>query len=97
MHNSLFYDKIIATHFFNKRLKGTIMNPTRILLIHTEETRTHFNALGIVENEPLETEILYTVLKQAGHPVRIYDPDREPACFEELLSSFAPTWSMLTA
>lgn len=66
------------------------MNPTRILLIHTEETRTHFNALGIVENEPLETEILYTVLKQAGHQVRIYDPDREPACFEELLSSFAP-------
>ena len=66
------------------------MNPTRILLIHTEETRTHFNALGIVENEPLETEILYTVLKQAGYPVRIYDPDREPACFEELLSSFAP-------
>ena len=90
MHNSLFYDKIIATHFFNERLKGTIMKPTRILLIHTEETRTHFNALGIVENEPLETEILYTVLKQAGHPVRIYDPDREPACFEELLSSFAP-------
>lgn len=66
------------------------MKPTRILLIHTEETRTHFNALGIVENEPLETEILYTVLKQAGYQVRIYDPDREPACFEELLSSFAP-------
>ena len=58
MHNSLFYDKIIATHFFNERLKGTIMKPTRILLIPTEETRTHVNALGIVENEPLETEIL---------------------------------------
>ncbi|WP_321028042.1 hypothetical protein [Eisenbergiella tayi] len=73
------------------------MKPTRILLIHTEETRTHFNALGIVENEPLETEILYTVLKQAGHPVRIYDPDREPACLKNFYLLLPPTWSMPTA
>ena len=34
------------------------MNPTRILLIHTEETRTHFRSIGIVENEPLDTDTL---------------------------------------
>ena len=43
MHNSLFYDKIIATHFFNERLKGTIMKPTRILLIHTAVSYTHLD------------------------------------------------------
>lgn len=66
------------------------MNPTRILLIHTEETRTHFRSIGIVENEPLDTEILYTVLTQDGHTVRIYDPDREQTGYEQVLSAFAP-------
>jgi radical SAM superfamily enzyme YgiQ (UPF0313 family) len=63
----------------------------RILLIHPEETRNRFKFTGIVEDEPLEIEIIHTVCKEAGYKTYIFDPDRTLENIHEVIAKFKPT------
>lgn len=64
----------------------------RVLLINAEETRSRFDFKGIIDDEPLELEVIYTVLKQGGIKVEIYDFLRcGDVTLEERIKKFKPT------
>ena len=64
----------------------------RVLLINAEETRSRFDFKGIIDDEPLELEVIYTVLKQGGIKVKIYDFLRcGDVSLEEEIKKFKPT------
>lgn len=64
----------------------------RVLLINAEETRSRFDFKGIIDDEPLELEVIYTVLKQGGIKVRIYDFLRcGDVSLEDEIKKFKPT------
>ena len=62
----------------------------KVLLINPEETKGKFNFLGITEDEPVDIEGIYTVLKDTNIDVIIFDPDRDKLRIEEVLQTFTP-------
>ena len=66
-------------------------NEQKVLLINAEETRSKFDFKGIIDDEPLELEVIYTTLKNNGIKVKIFDLMRENATLEEELKSYKPT------
>ena len=64
----------------------------KVLLINAEETRGRFDFKGIIDDEPLELEVIYTVLKQNGIDVEIYDFLRNSEkSLEEFVKEYMPT------
>ena len=64
----------------------------KVLLVRPEESRTKYNFKGIIENEPLDLEMIYTVLKQNDIDVKIFDIQRdEPKTIKECLEEYKPT------
>ena len=48
-------------------------NNLKFLLVHPEISRTKYNFMGVIENEPLELEYISAMLKDRGHEVIIFD------------------------
>ena len=46
------------------------MKKNKFLLVHPEISRTKYNFAGVIDNEPLELEYIYAMLKNEG-----YEPD----------------------
>lgn len=63
----------------------------KVLLINAEETRSLFDFKGIIDDEPLELEVIYTALKKAGIKVEIFDLIRETISLEDKIKKYKPT------
>ena len=64
----------------------------KILLINPEETRGRFDFKGIIDDEPLEIEVIYTALKKHNFEVQIFDAIRpKQKTLEDILKSYNPT------
>ena len=55
-----------------------IRSKQRVLLINPEESRTIWTLSGIIDDEPLDLEMIYTVLKQNNIEVKIFDKEFKP-------------------
>lgn len=64
----------------------------RFLLIHPEISRTKYNFAGVIDNEPLELEYLYALLKQKGYAPDIWDGQVEMIPLTEKLNVFQPQY-----
>ncbi len=62
------------------------------LLVHPEISRTKYNFAGIIDNEPLELEFLWTVLQNAGFAPHIWDGQVETQPFAERLAELQPAF-----
>ena len=64
----------------------------KVLLINPEESRTIWTLSGIIDDEPLDLEMIYTVLKQNNIEVKIFDIQRDaPKTIKEFLKEYKPT------
>lgn len=63
----------------------------KVLLINAEETRSLFDFKGIIDDEPLELEVIYTALKKAGIKAEIFDLIRETISLEDKIKKYKPT------
>ena len=61
-----------------------------VLLVHPEISRTKYNFSGIIDNEPLELEYIYTVLLNEGFNPYIWDGQVEKIPFSERLRELSP-------
>lgn len=64
----------------------------RFLLVHPEISRTKYNFAGVIDNEPLELEYIYTMLQEAGYETDIWDGQVETCPLTEKLKSFRPAY-----
>lgn len=62
----------------------------RFLLVHPEISRNKYNFAGIIDNEPLELEYIYSMLKSMGYEPDIWDGQVETVSLAEKLKSFMP-------
>lgn len=64
----------------------------RVLLINPEESRTIWTLSGIIDDEPLDLEMVYTALKNCGTEVMIFDVQRDaPKTFKKIFFEYHPT------
>ena len=64
----------------------------KVLLINPEESRTIWTLSGIIDDEPLDLEMIYTVLKNDNIDVKIFDVQRDaPKKISEVLKEYKPT------
>jgi len=64
----------------------------KVLLINPEESRTIWTLSGIIDDEPLDLEMIYTVLKNNNIDVKIFDVQRDaPKKISEVLKEYNPT------
>lgn len=68
------------------------MKNKRFLLVHPEISRTKYNFAGVIDNEPLELEYIYTLLEEKGYEPDIWDGQVEKIPLEEKLKSFMPSY-----
>ena len=68
----------------------------RVLLIHPEEARGITDFKGIIENECLDLEYLFAVLKECGHEVRIWDGKIEEVPAKTVMGNYRPEAVYLT-
>lgn len=61
-----------------------------ILLLHPEISRTKYDFAGVIENECLDLEYLYTLLKSKGHNVEIFDVQVERTSAIKKIQAFNP-------
>ena len=70
----------------------------KVLLINPEETTSKFHSKGIIDDEPLDIEIVYTALKNAGIDCMIYDAMRpQGVTLEMVIKAYEPDYVYLTA
>lgn len=62
----------------------------RFLLVHPEISRTKYNFAGVIDNESLELEYIYAMLKREGLEPDIWDGQVETISLVEKLKSFRP-------
>lgn len=67
------------------------MKEQRVLLINAEETRGRFDFKGIIDDEPLDLEVIYTVLDNAGIDTYLYDTMRNSKSLEDIIEEYKPT------
>ena len=65
-------------------------NKLTVLLIHPEISRTKYNFVGIIENECLELEYIWTILKEKGHNVFLYDGQVEKVSVAQKIKEYNP-------
>ena len=64
----------------------------KVLLINPEEARSIFTLSGIIDDEPLDLEMIYTVLKNNNIQVKIFDVQRDsPKKIHAILEEYRPT------
>jgi len=64
----------------------------KVLLINPEESRTVWTLSGIIDDEPLDIEMIYTVLKKEKINVKIFDVQRDaPQKIEDVIREYEPT------
>lgn len=66
------------------------MENKKILLVHPEISRTKYNFAGIIDNEPLELEYIWTMLKDAGYEPFIWDGQVADEPFADKLAEIKP-------
>lgn len=66
-------------------------NPHKILLVHPEISRTKYNYSGVIENEPLELEVIVPVLRQQGFEVAVFDKAVEQQSVKSFIQEYNPT------
>ena len=65
----------------------------RVLLINPEESRTVWTLSGIIDDEPLDIEMIYTVLKENKIDAKIFDIQRDaPLKIEDIIKEYKPTY-----
>ena len=65
---------------------------SKVLLINPEESRTVWTLSGLIDDEPLDLEMIYTVLKQNNIEVKIFDIQRDaPKKIKEYIEEYKPT------
>ena len=65
----------------------------RVLLINPEESRTVWTLSGIIDDEPLDIEMIYTVLKENKIDAKIFDIQRDaPLKVEDIIKEYKPTY-----
>lgn len=62
-----------------------------VLLVHPEISRTKYDFTGIIDNEPLELEYIYSVLVKAGFEPYIWDGQVEKVPFAKRLRELRPS------
>lgn len=62
----------------------------RVLLVHPEISRTKYNFSGVIENEPLELEQIYAMLRAEGYEPDIWDGQVEKEAFSAKLRRNKP-------
>lgn len=65
-------------------------NNKAVLLVHPEISRTKYNFAGIIDNEPLELEYIYAMLKNEGYTPYIWDGQVEKLPFVKRLHELKP-------
>lgn len=69
----------------------------KVLLINPEESRTVWTLSGIIDDEPIDLELIYTILKMNNIEVNIFDVQREaPKKLIEMLKEYNPTIVYIT-
>lgn len=64
----------------------------KVLLINPEESRTIWTLSGIIDDEPLDLEMIYTDLKNNNIEVKIFDVQRDaPQKLIQVLKDYNPT------
>ncbi|WP_295157135.1 radical SAM protein [uncultured Ruminococcus sp.] len=66
------------------------MENKKILLVHPEISRTKYDFGGIIDNEPLELEYIWAMLKDAGYEPYIWDGQVEKMPFLMRLNEIKP-------
>lgn len=67
------------------------MNDNKVvLLVHPEISRTKYNFSGVIDNEPLELEYIYTLLRKEGFDPYIWDGQVETDSLYERLRQLNP-------
>lgn len=66
------------------------MKKNKFLLVHPEISRTKYNFAGVIDNEPLELEYIYAMLKNEGYEPDIWDGQVEKISLKEKLISMKP-------
>ncbi|MDD6279383.1 MAG: hypothetical protein PUA81_06330 [Oscillospiraceae bacterium] len=64
----------------------------RFLLVHPEISRTKYNFAGVIDNEPLELEYIYALLKSQGYEPDIWDGQVEKISLVQKLKAFMPEY-----
>lgn len=64
----------------------------RFLLVHPEISRTKYNFAGVIDNEPLELEYIYALLKSQGYEPDIWDGQVEKISLVQKLKAFKPEY-----
>lgn len=62
----------------------------KVLLIHPEISRTKYNFAGVIDNEPLELEYIYAMLKNNGITCEIWDGQVEKISAVNKIKAFCP-------
>jgi len=62
----------------------------RFLLVHPEISRTKYNFAGVIDNESLELEYIYAMLKNEGYEPDLWDGQVETVSLVEKLKDFRP-------
>ena len=64
----------------------------RVLLINPEESRSIWTLSGIIDDEPLDLEMIYTVLKEKNIEVNLFDIQRDkPKSIRDIINEYKPT------
>lgn len=66
------------------------MENKKILLVHPEISRTKYNFAGVIDNEPLELEYIWAMLKSEGYEPYIWDGQVEEEPFAKRLEEVDP-------
>ena len=73
-------------------MKGMLFSMQKVLLINPEESRTIWTLSGIIDDEPLDLEMIYTELKNNNIDVLIFDIQRDaPKKLIQVLEEYNPT------
>lgn len=64
----------------------------KVLLVHPEISRTKYNFAGIIDNEPLELEYIWTMLEEEGYRPYIWDGQVEKVSFAARLRELRPSF-----
>ena len=62
------------------------------LLVHPEIARTKYNFAGAIDNEPLELEYIWAMLREQGYEPHIWDGQVETEPFVKRLRDLSPDW-----
>ena len=66
-------------------------NNKLVLLVHPEISRTKYNFAGIIDNEPLELEYIWSMLAEEGFEPHIWDGQVEKVPFVKRLKELRPS------